>query len=109
MLGIAGLFKFSPDIDSFSEQYKANVSSFKRHSPFNTQFVLISVDHCFFFSDVAHLANKITIRSISDIDELYSGIVVIVNLATYLFIPKVKFKPYIKQYWNDSLKTAHKI
>jgi hypothetical protein len=41
------------------------------------------------------------IRSISDIDELYSEIVVIVNLATDLFIPKVKFKPYIKPYWND--------
>jgi hypothetical protein len=32
-------------------------------------------------SDVLHLANKMPTRSISDIDEFYSGIVVIVNLA----------------------------
>ncbi|WAR25770.1 hypothetical protein MAR_011474, partial [Mya arenaria] len=51
-------------------------------------------------SEVLRLALELPIVSTSDIDNLYSGIAVIINLATDLFIPRVKFKPHIKPYWN---------
>ncbi|WAQ97332.1 hypothetical protein MAR_030022 [Mya arenaria] len=59
-------------------------------------------------SEVLRLALELPIVSTSDIDNLYSGIDVIINLATDLFIPRVEFKPHIKPYWNVSLKTLHK-
>lgn len=64
--------------------------------------------HFLEYSDVLSCALDFPVKHTSDIDDLYSGIIVIVNLATKLFIPKVKFKSYIKPYWNDLLTSLHK-
>ncbi len=48
------------------------------------------------------------ITSTNDIDLLYSIIVHSIINATEQCIPKAKFKPYIKPYWNEELATLHK-
>jgi hypothetical protein len=58
-------------------------------------------------SDVLKCALEFKINNTRCIDELYSAIVLIVNLATDMFIPKVRFKPYIKPYWNPTLRNLH--
>ncbi|XP_053388470.1 uncharacterized protein LOC128551599, partial [Mercenaria mercenaria] len=48
------------------------------------------------------------ISSTKDIDELYSKIISTIQEASDKCIPKSKFKPFIKPYWNSDLDRYHK-
>jgi hypothetical protein len=65
--------------------------------------IWIFLENC----NVLHYAQDFPINNKNDKNDLTAGIVTIVNLATDLFIPKVKFKSYIP-YWNTMLSSLHK-
>ncbi|WAR21082.1 hypothetical protein MAR_015056, partial [Mya arenaria] len=58
-------------------------------------------------SEIINLAMDFIIKDTQDIDLLYEAIVLILNLATDQCIPRVKYKPFIKPYWNDELTSLH--
>ena len=47
------------------------------------------------------------ISSPGDVDSLYTTIVSLINNATDICIPRSKFKPFIKPYWNRELSYLH--
>ena len=49
-----------------------------------------------------------TISSHSEIDDLYHNIIPSVHRVTEKHIPKPKYKPFIKPYWNSTLTKLHK-